>query len=74
MNKQSELLKQFTCTSSLILLTHPQLKEDTDGYFEILKIFDSTGTEVWNAGQKQIILYFRVLSTGLHGMVLCGLQ
>jgi hypothetical protein len=56
MNKQFELLKQFTCTSSLILLTHPQLKEDTDGYFEILKIFDSTGTEVWNAGQKQIIL------------------
>jgi hypothetical protein len=56
MSKPTELLKQFTCTSSLILLTHPQLTIDTRGYFEILKIFDSKGVEVWSAGQPAIIV------------------
>ena len=56
MSKPTELLRQFTCTSSLILLTHPQLRFDTSGYFEILKIFDSKGVEVWNAGQPAVIV------------------
>lgn len=53
--KPLNLISQFTCTSSLILLTHPEFITKAKGVFEIDTIYDRTKSQIWKFTDVQRI-------------------
>ena len=49
------LISQFKCTSSLILLTHPEFVNKVKGTFMIDRIYDKEKNKLWTSGDEQNI-------------------
>lgn len=53
--KSLEMISQFRCTSSLVLLTHPEFINKAKTKFEIDTIYNKTQSEVWKFTDEQNI-------------------